>query len=266
MSNERNGGALFSVRGKNTLITGGTAGIGLGVAQHFVEHGANVVITGRRDEGGEIAATFGAEFVRMDVGDEASIRTAINNAADYFAQRVDVLILNAGIDLHAGSVDSLDMDAFRRLYDVNLFGLVQCLRDVTPFLPSGASVIATSSPASLTPAHGMAAYGSSKAAVNHLTKVFAIELAAKGVRVNAVLPGIVESEMAGSTGTQDFIRTLTVNGIVRVPAELAGTYQFLASSASAPITAAVIAADDGISAGLSPATMEAIASGFDSGD
>lgn len=250
--------SLFSIRGKNTLITGGTAGIGLGVAQHFIEQGANVVITGRRDDGDAIAQSIGATFVKMDVSDESSVHASIKKAATYFSERIDVLILNAGIDVRTGTIDTLDLDAFRRLYDVNLFGLIQCLRDATPFLPDGASVITTSSPAGTFAAGGMGAYGSSKAAVNHLTKVFATELAAKGVRVNAVLPGIVESEMAGSTGTLDFIRTLTINDTVRVPSELAGTFQFLASQASSPVTAGIIAADDGISAGLSPATVDAI--------
>lgn len=251
--------SIFSVRGKNTLITGGTAGIGLGVAQHFVEQGANVVITGRRDNGRDIATRIGATFVPMDVSDTASVRSAINETARHFKERIDVLILNAGVDIRTGRVDALDLDAFRRLYDVNLFGLMQCMRDAVPFLPSGASVVVTTSPAASLPAAGMGAYGSSKAAVNHMTKVFAAELAASDVRVNAVMPGIVESEMAGSTGTLEFIRTLTVNGRARLPSELAGTFQFLASSAAAPVTAAIIAADDGISAGLSPAAMDAIA-------
>jgi NAD(P)-dependent dehydrogenase (short-subunit alcohol dehydrogenase family) len=262
MTEQASGNGLFSVRGKNTLITGGTAGIGLGVAQHFVEHGAGVVITGRRDNGADIAAGIGATFVRMDVSDEESVSAAIKETAGHFAGRIDTLILNAGVDLRAGSIDALDLDAYRRLYDVNLFGLIQCLRDATSHLPRGATVIATSSPAGLLPAAGMGAYGSSKAAVNYLTRVFAAELAASGVRMNAVLPGIVESEMAGSTGTLEFIRTLTLSGKVRVPAELGGTFQFLASDASAPVTGAIIAADDGISAGLSPAAMDAIMRGL----
>ena len=262
MAKQTSGHDLFSIRDKNTLITGGTAGIGLGIAQHFVRQGASVVITGRRDNGADVAAEVGAAFVRMDVSDESSVSTAIGEAAGHLSGRIDTLILNAGIDLRAGSIDALDLAAYRQLFDVNLFGLIQCLRDATSYLPRGASVIATSSPAGMLPAAGMGAYGASKAAVNHLTRVFAAELAPGGVRMNAVLPGIVESEMAGSTGALEFIRTLTISGTVRVPAELGGTFQFLASDASAPVNGAIIAADDGISAGLSPATMEAITRGL----
>ncbi|MDX1499806.1 MAG: SDR family NAD(P)-dependent oxidoreductase, partial [Woeseiaceae bacterium] len=114
---------LFSIRGKNALVTGGTAGIGRGVARHFVEQGAHVVITGRRDNGGEVAADIRATFVRMDVSDEASVGAAIEAAAGHFAGRIDTLILNAGVDLRVGSIDALDLAAFRRLFDVNLFGL-----------------------------------------------------------------------------------------------------------------------------------------------
>ena len=262
MANQISGDDLFAISDKNTLITGGTAGIGLGIAQHFVEQGVRVVITGRRDNGDEIAAAVGATFVRMDVSDERSVSAAIEEAAGHYSGRIDTLILNAGMDLRTGSIETVDLAAYRRLFDVNLFGLVQCLRDASPHLPRGATVIATSSPAGLLPAAGMGAYGASKAALNHLTRVFAAELAGAGVRMNAVLPGIAESEMGGSTGALEFIRTLTINGEVRVPADLGGTFQFLASDASKPVTGAIIAADDGISAGLSPATMDAIMRGL----
>ncbi len=257
---------LFSIRQKNILITGGTAGIGLGIAGHFVRHGARVVICGRRANGAEIASGIGADFVRLDVSDTASITKGVRRAADLLEHGIDVLILNAGVDLHTGTVDKLDLDAFRRLYDINLFGLIQCLRDAVPYLQRGSSVIMTSSPAGCTAAAGMSAYGSSKAAVNHLTRTFAAELAGMGIRVNAILPGIVESEMSGSTGSLEFLRTLTMTGKVRMPVELAGTFQFLASAASEPVTGAIIAADDGISAGVSQTVMDCIAAQLQEGD
>ena len=248
----------FSVSGKTVLITGGTAGIGLGMAEHFVAQGAEVVISGRRESGQDIATGIGAGFVRMDVSDERSLADGMIAAAHQLGGRIDVLILNAGIDLDVGMIDELDMESFRRIYDVNVFGVVQGLREGLAYMPAGSSVIITSSPAGSTTVPGMSGYGSSKAAVNYLTRAFAAELASRDIRVNAVLPGLVESEMAGSSGDAEFIRTLTLTGKIRQPAEMAGTFQFLASAASTPVTAAIIEADDGLSAGMSIALADAI--------
>lgn len=250
----------FSIVKKTVLITGGTAGIGLGVAEHFVTQGAQVVITGRRESGRDIASRIGALFVPMDVSDNESLSVGMAEAAQLLDGRIDVLILNAGIDLEVGMVGDLDMENLRRIYDVNVFGVAQGLRDGLAYMQPGGSVIITSSPAGSKTVPGMSGYGSSKAAVNYLTKSFAAELADREIRVNAILPGLVESEMAGSSGDLEFIRTLTLTGKVRKPAEMAPTFQFLASDASAPVTAAIIEADDGLSAGLSTAAAKAIAS------
>lgn len=256
--------AIFSIQGKRVLLTGGTAGIGQGVARHFVEHGANVIITGRRAQGADIAAEMGARFVAMDATDPAQITASIQTAGELLGGVIDVLILNAGIDLDTGEAHTLDMTSFRRIYEVNVFAVAQCLRDALPYLATGSSVILTSSPAGQVNAPGMGAYSSSKAAVNSLTQSFAAELAPQGIRVNAVLPGLVESEMSsGSTGEVESLRKLTLSGVVRKPVEMAGTFQYLASAASEPVTAAIVAADDGMSASISTQVMAAIFGGDD---
>jgi NAD(P)-dependent dehydrogenase (short-subunit alcohol dehydrogenase family) len=249
----------FSIEGKRVLITGGTAGIGLGVAEHFVAQGAQVVIAGRRNDGFEIAGSVGAFFANIDVSDSQLLPAAMASAARQLGGDIDVLILNAGIDLEVGMADKLDMQNLRRIYDVNVFGMAHALREGLAYMKSGGSVIITSSPAGSKSVPGMSGYGSSKAAVNYLTKAFASELASREIRVNAILPGLVESEMAGSSGELEFIRTLTFTGKLRQPREIAPTFQFLASAASAPLTAAIIEADDGLSAGMSMATADAIA-------
>ena len=198
----------------------------------------------------------------MDLSDPHSITSSIGDAAQRLDGTIDVLILNAGIDLETGDVAALDMTALPQIFEINVFAVAQCLRDAIPYLVEGSSIILTSSPAGLVNAPGMSAYSASKAAVNSFTKSFAAELAPAGIRVNAVMPGIVESEMSGgSTGEVDALRNLTLSGVVRKPHEMAGPFQFLASAASEPVTAAVIAADDGLSASISPAVMNYIFGG-----
>ena len=246
----------FSLKNKNVLVTGGTAGIGLGVAAHFAGAGANVVITGLRDSASEIAASIGARAVAMDVSDRSSVESAMGSAAALFDGRIDTLILNAGIDQPAGFIDELDLDTFRRVLETNLFGVVYCLRAGLGYMQAGSSVIVTSSPAGVLLAPGMSAYSVSKAAVNTLVKQYALELGPRGIRINAVLPGLVATEMqAGSTGSDEQILCMTVNDCMRQPADMAPVFQFLASDAAAPVTGGIIAADDGISAGISPGLL-----------
>ncbi len=248
----------FSISGMRTVITGGTAGIGLGVAEYFVASGARVVITGRRDDGQDVAMGIGARFVTMDVTDTASVDAGTTAAAERLGGGIDALILNAGIDLPTGPVDDLDLEAFERVIDVNLLGVTRGLAAGLEHMGPGSTVIVTSSPAGRVTSPGMAAYSASKAAVDMLVRAASIDLGPRGIRVNAVLPGIVESEMAGgSTGDGSAIRMFTQSGIMRRADEMGGTYRFLASSASAPLTGATVQADDGISAGPSLALMEA---------
>ncbi|MBW2369072.1 MAG: SDR family oxidoreductase [Deltaproteobacteria bacterium] len=121
--------SAFDLEEKNVFITGATAGIGLGVAKRLVSANAEVIISGRRDSGADIAADIGARFVRMDVADEKSIETGIRAAVDMFSGRLDVLILNAGIGEDAGMLPALDMAVFRRVMDVNLSGVAACLNE-----------------------------------------------------------------------------------------------------------------------------------------
>jgi NAD(P)-dependent dehydrogenase (short-subunit alcohol dehydrogenase family) len=227
--------ALFSVAGLRVVVTGGTAGIGAGVAGHLASEGAQVVITGRRATGPDTAATMGCRFVSMDVADDGSVRDGLRAAADWLGGGLDVLILNAGIDLEVGELAVANLDAFRQVLDVNVMGVARGLRFGAELLADGSSVIVTSSPAGRVPMPGLGAYAASKAALDVLTRTAALELAARRIRVNAVLPGIVATEMlGGATGDGEWLTDLTAQGLMREPEHLAGVFQFLASAASAP--------------------------------
>jgi NAD(P)-dependent dehydrogenase (short-subunit alcohol dehydrogenase family) len=254
---------VFSVSGRQVVITGGTAGIGLAVARHLVEAGATVTATGRRSDGAAVAAAVGAAFVAMDVTNRESVDAGFAEIASRVGQ-LDALILNAGVDVSHGEVDCLDLDAFERVLDVNTMGVVRSLAAGVGLLSTGASVIVTSSPAGSMAVPGMAAYSASKAALDNLVRTWALELGPKGIRVNAVLPGIVESEMESESTPQiELIRRMTANGKYRRAADLGPVFHFLVSDASVTLTGSSVGCHDGLSVGFSHEALTHLAGDLD---
>ena len=245
----------FSIEGKRALITGGTSGIGRAVAAAFAKAGARVVITGRRDSGAAIAAEIGADFVRMDVADSQSIVDATAQAAEQLGGGIDIAVLNAGVALDTGFTVQQDLDAVRKTFEVNTLGVAQGLQEVLRYMQAGGSIIVTSSPISSEFMPGAGAYSASKAAVNALVRTAALELGPEGIRVNAVMPGVIKTEMAMDPDNPDaeleMLATLTATGKVRQPEELAPVFHFLASEASATCTGALMECEDGVRAGFS---------------
>ena len=252
--------SAFSIRGNRTFILGGTAGIGLGIARHFIADGASVAIAGRRANGQAIADQIGADFIQLDLADPESIGEGMKQAAERLGGGFDTLILNAGMTAEAGEVGSLDMKLFRRVFEINLFGVTQAMRDGLAHMAPGSSIIVTSSPIVNALVAGVSAYAASKAAIDTVVKSAALELGPRGIRVNAVLPGVVETEMALDPAALqeelEILSTLTANGKVRQPADLAPPFQFLASEAGKVCTGALLACDDGAMAGFSQPLMQ----------
>lgn len=184
--------------GQRVVITGAGSGLGLRIAEVFREEGASVLISDISQEAlpaasgaaGEGAGGF--EAVVCDVSDEAQVQ-ALMAAAQERLGGLDVLVNNAGIAGPTGPVETLDVDAWRTTFDVNVHGQFYCVKHALPLLRESqdARIINLSSAAGRLGMAGRSAYSSSKWAVIGFTKTLAIELGAEGIKVNAICPGAV---------------------------------------------------------------------------
>ncbi len=259
---------LFSVKDKRVVITGGTSGIGLGAAKHLTEQGANVIISGRREEGQQLAEEIGARFVQCDVRDEQQIKSMIEKAADMLGGQIDALFLNAGFSNEPPFIDELEFDRMRYLFQVNFDHVWAGIHYAVPYMAEYGSIAATTSPAANTTTVGFSAYSPAKAATKMLTRTAAIELGARNIRVNSINPGAVITGMQ-YPGAHDWpiVSQLKAGGEWRQPQEIAMFFHFLTSDASRPMTGAELTCDDGISAGISLNAMTGIAErAFSSGE
>ncbi|HEY4279675.1 MAG TPA: SDR family oxidoreductase [Conexibacter sp.] len=238
---------------KTALVTGATSGIGRAVADQLAAGGAHVVLSGRDAQRGEQAvaairsAGGTADFVAADLKDADSVRTLARRATELGGGHVDILVNNAGIFPFAATADVTDA-AFDEAYAVNVkapFILVAALAPAMAERRDGAIINITSMVAAFGQA-GMPVYGSTKAALQLLTKSWAAEFGPSGVRVNAVSPGPTLTEgMADSTDTLTALAATTPAARVGSPSEIADGVVFLASDAASLVHGVVLPVDGG---------------------
>jgi NAD(P)-dependent dehydrogenase (short-subunit alcohol dehydrogenase family) len=243
--------------GKRAVVTGSTKGIGLGIARAFVREGARVVVNARNaDECGSVAHALGASAVGIpaDLSRSDEVRRLAREALAKLDGGVDILVNNAGQPRVAPSVDLAEAD-YRYTLDLNLTAYFLLSQELgRGMLERGrGSVINVGSMNGTQPFPHRLAYCVSKAGVNMLTKVMAIEWAASGVRVNCIAPGYVATELVkdlSAKGVLDPSQLARRTPMARLgtPEEIAGAAVFLAGDEASFVTGEVLTVDGGWSA------------------
>jgi NAD(P)-dependent dehydrogenase (short-subunit alcohol dehydrogenase family) len=247
---------LLDLTGKVAVVTGGSRGIGLAVVTALEEFGASVVIADLLDEAGtEAAASFASgrvEYAHLDVTDSQSVEELFSSVVTRHGS-VDILVTSAGIANHQPSLE-LPREAWDRVLAVNATGTFWCAREAARHMAGrGGSIVAIGSMSgelANTPQR-QAAYNASKGAVHLAVKSLAIEFAEEGVRVNAVAPGYVGTELTKegvpTEWWDDWVRRTPIQRLGR-PEEIASLVAFLASDAASYMTGSIVLIDGGYSA------------------
>ena len=242
--------------GKVALITGGNAGIGRATAIEFAQHGAKVVITGRREkEGHEVIAeikALGGEaiFAKTDVSKESDVKAMIERTLEMFG-RLDCAFNNAGIEETLTPLSNQTEETYDQIMDINVKGVWLSLKHEIPaMLKTGGGAIVNSSSIGGLVGYAMApVYVASKHAVIGLTKSIALEYAKQNVRVNAVAPGSIETRMLRDFASAPEVRQMLEAGHpmgrIGQPKEVASTVIWLCSGGASFVTGQTLAIDGG---------------------
>ena len=242
---------MFSLAKKTVIVTGGASGIGLAIARQFLAAGALVLIADRRADGSEIARASQAEFIQTDVACEEQVAAMFDTAREKFG-RVDILVNNAGIQPLGVGFKNMTGELLHRTLDVNVNGVAFGIKHAARSLADCGRVVNLASFVGLLATPGTAAYSTSKAAVIHLTKLGAIELAPRRITVNAISPGTIRTPAVTQIANNPeipFIGRRAPLGRLGEPEEVAALCHFLASDEAAYITGQNIAIDGGLTAG-----------------
>lgn len=251
-------GGLFSLDGKVAVVTGAAGGLGVPIADGLAGAGAYVVCADVAEESNQaLAQRLGdgrAEAVTTDVCDEESVQVLADRAAAPTGS-IDVLVTCAGIG-GRGAAATYDDDLWDRVIDVNLTGLFRTCRAIGGRMtsqPSGGAVVNIASVVGAVGLAGSVGYQASKGGVIQLTRTLAVEWAPHGVRVNAISPGHVGTQLVRrlwetEPELKDHFESRTPLGRLAEPSDMVGAVVFLASPASAMVTGQILAVDGGYTA------------------
>lgn len=239
---------MARLTGKTAVITGASAGIGAAIAERFVEEGASVLLTDlAEDIGVALAKRLGQRFLRADMASTADRDALFEDVASTWG-RLDILVNNAGIT-HAAELNELTEEGFDRVIAVNVKAATFATQAAARLMQEGGSIINLSSVNAVLAIPNQISYAISKGAIRQLTNVTAVALAPRGIRVNAIGPGTIMTEMGKSVMASEEQRqrilSRTPLGRVGDPEEIASIAAFLASDEASYITGQTIYADGG---------------------
>ena len=240
--------------GKTAIVTGGTTGIGYAAAAAFLAEGAQVVITGQDQARLDAAvASLGAGVigVRVNVAERADLAALAGRVKDAFGD-ADIVFANAGVANFASWSDT-EPELLDTVFDVNVKGVAFTVQALTPILNDGGAIVVNTSVNNQIGMAGTGAYAASKAAARSMVRTLASELVGRGIRVNAVSPGPVETPIYGKLGLpQDAVQGIAGQLIEQIPMkrfgkpeEIAKAVLFLASDDASFVTGQELVADGG---------------------
>ncbi|MBE2183178.1 MAG: glucose 1-dehydrogenase [Anaerolineae bacterium] len=250
--------SMFNLTGKVAVVTGGSRGIGLAIAQALAGAGAKLVITARKADGLQDAANSlresGAEVLALTAhnGDKDQLQTLIQQTVEAYGG-VDILVNNAATNPHFGPILEAEDSMWQKTIEVNLLGNIWLCQQVVPMMRSrgGGKIINIASINGIRPGRMQGVYSTTKAAVINLTQTLAMELAPDNIQCNAIAPGLVQTKFARAIWENDMLMDLVLS---RTPAQrtgqpddIAGIALYLASPASAFTTGQVFVIDGGVS-------------------
>ncbi|MBP7065992.1 SDR family NAD(P)-dependent oxidoreductase [Ferrovibrio sp.] len=233
--------AALDFSGKSVLVTGGSDGIGYGVARAFLAAGASVSITGTREAGAYEQDFSGMNFIRLDVSDAASVAAL---AGQFTA--LDVLVNCVGTVLYKGQ--EFERAGFARVLEINLTGVMDLCAQLQPALAARrGAIINLDSVVAEQAARNNPAYSASKIGLKHLNKVLAIKWGRQGIRVNGIGPGFVPTKLtANQAGNHDAVAARLPLGRIGTPEDIAGVALFLASPLAGYVTGQSLLVDGGL--------------------
>ncbi|MGA9228334.1 MAG: 3-oxoacyl-ACP reductase FabG [Mesobacillus sp.] len=242
------------LKDKVAIITGAANGIGLAAAKTFAKEGAKVALADFDEATGTQRATelseegFEVAFFQVNVADRSSVDAMVQKVLGQY-EKIDILVNNAGIT-RDGMLHKLAVEDFQKVVDVNLTGVFNCAQAVVPAMVQQGSgkIINTSSVSGVYGNVGQTNYAATKAGVVGMTKTWAKELGRKGINVNAVAPGFIETGMTAKVPEKvlEQMKMMVPLGRLGLPEDIANAYLFLASDESNYINGTTLHVDGGI--------------------
>ena len=244
----------LGLRGKRAIVTGGSRGIGRSIVLALAHQGVSVAACFNRESDavaklrGELEEIDnGSYLAQADVADADSVHALVAGARDAFGGQVDVLVNNAGVVSHR-TIEDLDLAEWHRIIETNLTGIFLVTKDVVEAMPPGGSIINITSAVGLRGMVGRTHYTASKTGIIGFTRSLAKEVGPRGIRVNAIAPGIIETDQTSGLTEEGRARYQKLTALARLgdPDEIAGATLFFASDLSSYVSGVTVNVDGGI--------------------